>query len=106
MATWAEVRSEGTLAVFLKKVVPIEGKGRLGAPMSFWDSHVPAYYRSVYVQGTQALASLGPPEQVDCALRAYVAENSYGIARPAGLIRALTAQFPGAAAVLARYGVV
>ena len=106
LATWAEVRSEGTLGAFLQKVVPPDGKGRLGEPMSYWDDHKAAYYRSVYVQGTQALAALGTPQEVDCALRAYVAANAFGIAHPSDLLNALTEQFPNIAGpVLARFGV-
>ncbi len=105
LATWAEVGSEGTLGAFLAKVVPAEGRGHLGDPMTYWDAHPAAYYRSVYVQGTQALASLGRPAEVDCALRDYVAANAFGIAHPVDLVRSLRKFFPGAARSLARYGV-
>ena len=73
--------------------------------MTFWSRRFAAYYRGVYVQGVQALASLGDPGLVDCALRVYVARNAYRIARPADLLAALTAVFPDAPARLAAYGV-
>ena len=104
LATWAETRSEGTLAAFQAKPVPSVGRNRVGAPMKFWDANVPAYYRSVYVQTTQMLATLGTAAQVDCALRIYVARNAYRVARPADLVVALEAVFPDAGAVLTRWG--
>ena len=105
LATWAEVRSEGTLPAFLAKSVPSDGKGRLGAPMSYWDVRSAAYYRSVYVQGTHALAALGSPALVDCGLRAYVAANAYGIAHPSDLVKAFEEFVPDTAVRLARFGV-
>ena len=51
-----------------------------------------------------ALAGLGRPDLVDCALRLYLARRAYRIARPADLIADLTTVFPNAAAVLAPYG--
>jgi hypothetical protein len=72
--------------------------------MTYWNSHPSSYYRGVYAQTPQALAALGPPGQVDCALRQYVARYAYRIARPANLIDILTQVFPAAPAVLAGYG--
>lgn len=105
LATWAEARVENTLGSFAAKAVPAAGRGRVGEPMTFWESRQSAYYRSVYVQGTQALAALGPPEQVDCALHHYVLRNAYRVARPADLVAALRLVFPDAPAALARFGV-
>jgi hypothetical protein len=58
----------------------------------------------VYVQGAQALDALGPGELVDCALRVYVAQNAYRVARPADLAAALQAVFPGAKSTLETFG--
>ncbi|MFP5375847.1 MAG: hypothetical protein ACLGIO_03565, partial [Acidimicrobiia bacterium] len=85
--------------------IPAAGRGRLGEPMTYWESRRSAYYRSVYVQGAQALAALGDAELVDCALRLYVARQAYRVARPGDLVDAVGAVFPDAAEVLARYGV-
>ena len=105
LATWAEARTEGTLASVRAMSVPAAGRGRLGEPMTFWESRQGAYYRSVYVQGAQALAALGDADLVDCALRIYVARNAYRVARPVDFVEAARTVFPDADAVLARYGV-
>ncbi|MDQ1437880.1 MAG: hypothetical protein QOK43_1509 [Acidimicrobiaceae bacterium] len=105
LASWAEARDENTLSRFVGLAVPVAGKGHAGEPMAFWESRQSAYYRSVYVQPVQALAALGPPELVDCALRLYVARNAYRIARPVDLLEALKVVFPNAPATLARYGI-
>ena len=105
LATWAEARFEGTLSAFVRRTMPADARGRLGAPMSYWEAHESSYWRGAYVQGTQALASLGPPATVDCALAHYVAANAYRVARPGDLLRAVTSVFPGAPAVFARFGV-
>ncbi|MBA2625143.1 MAG: hypothetical protein H0U89_06025, partial [Acidimicrobiia bacterium] len=105
LATWAEARVDGTLGTLADTAVPAEAAGRAGLPMSFWETRRDAYYRGVYVQGAQALAALGDPEQVDCALRAYVAAKAFGIATTVDLVGALAARIPGAGATLARFGV-
>ena len=105
LATWAEARTTGTLGDFLEKTVPTEGRGRAGEPMAFWEGRQSAYYRSVYVQPAKALAALGPPERVDCALRLYLARTAYHVARPADLLEAVNAVFPRGAATLARFGI-
>lgn len=105
LASWAEARIEGTLRSFLAKTVPAAGRGRLGEPMTYWESRQSAYYRGVYVQGTHALAALGAPELVDCALAHYVARNAYRVARPSDLVAVLAVVFPHAADTLARFGV-
>lgn len=104
LATWAEAGFEGTLGAFEARPIPSDVAGRAGQPMSFWDAHAVNYYVGVYVQGAQALAALGPPNLVDCTLAAYVNAHAFRVARPADLIGALTAVFPNAPAVLARYG--
>jgi aminopeptidase N len=103
LATWAEARFRGNLDQFRAVDIPPDAAGRTGAPMTYWEGRS-SYYRGVYVQGAQALAALGPPDLVDCALRLYVARNAYRVARPSDLLDSLRAVFPDAAGVLARYG--
>jgi hypothetical protein len=105
LASWAEARADGTLPSFVGRRVPAAARGRLGEPMSWWDRHLDAYYRGVYVQTVQALAAAAPPDVVDCALARYVARHAFGIARPADLVAAIEEVAPGAAATLARFGV-
>jgi hypothetical protein len=105
LATWVEFRFEGDPARLAAIPVPAVGRSRLAEPMTFWDLHPDAYYRSVYVQGAQALAALGDPDLVDCALRVYAAVNAHRIARPADLVAAAAAVFPDAESTLARFGV-
>lgn len=105
LASYAEARFEGTLRAFASRPIPAGGRGRLGEPMTYWESRQGIYYRSVYVQGAQALAALGHPDLVDCALRLYVARLAYRVGRPGDLVQAAGAVFPGAAATLARFGV-
>jgi hypothetical protein len=59
----------------------------------------------VYGGGVRALASLGPPRRVDCALRLYVARNAYRIAQPGDLLDALDRVFQGAEHRLRRFGI-
>jgi hypothetical protein len=59
----------------------------------------------VYVQGAQALAALGSPDLVDCALRQLVARHAYGIVTDRDVVAALQVVFPDAEAVLGRYGI-
>ncbi len=105
LATWAEARFDGTLATFKSRAIPAVAKDMVGQPMTFWSAHPDAYQDGVYTQGAQALAALGDPSLVDCALRVYVAANAYRIARQPDLVRAAAAVFPDAAATLTAYGV-
>jgi hypothetical protein len=105
LASWAEARVLGNLSSFVNRDIPADARGHTGSPMTFWDGRA-SYYRGVYVQGTQALAALGNPDAVDCALRIYVARNAFGIARPDDLVNALETVFPNARATLARFGAV
>ncbi len=73
--------------------------------MTFWADKPQVYSAGVYTQGAQALAALGDPELVDCALRVFVAQNAYRIARQPDLVKAAGTVFPDAAATLAAYGV-
>ena len=105
LATWAEARFMGTLADVRSRAIPSAGRGRAGEPMTYWAPRSESYYRSVYVQGAQALDALGDADLVDCALRQLVARDAYGIATNRSVIDALGAVFPDAEAVLARYGI-
>jgi hypothetical protein len=104
LASWGEARHEQTLDEFLATAIPPAAAGRLGQPMTYWSAQPTIYSDGVYVQGVQALAALGPPDLVDCALRTYVAVFAHRIARPPDLLAALRAAFPEAGTVLARYG--
>ncbi|HEX2272890.1 MAG TPA: M1 family aminopeptidase [Acidimicrobiales bacterium] len=105
LATWAEGRFEGTLDVLRARMLPAAAAGRLGEPMTYWDAHPGVYYAGAYIQGAQALAALGDPSLVDCALRVYVAQEAHQVARPRDLVAAASAVFPDAAATFARFGV-
>jgi hypothetical protein len=105
LATWAEVRFDNAVDHLRSTVVPPEARGSLAAPMTFWAAHRSAYDGGVYDQGAQALDELGSPDLVDCALRVYVAQEAYRIARPRDLLASAAAVFPEAVAVFGRYGV-
>jgi hypothetical protein len=105
LASWGEARYERSLTEFAADVMPTGAAGRLGEPMTYWSPRSSIYYAGVYVQGVQALAALGPPDIVDCALRVYTATFSHRVARQADLLAALRTAFPEAASVLAGYGV-
>jgi hypothetical protein len=104
LASYAEARVDATLASFQEKEIPADGRGHANAPMAYWEPRQGSYYRSVYVQPVQALASLGAPDLVDCALALYAARNAFRIATPEDLLTSLTVIFPDAAARLAPYG--
>jgi hypothetical protein len=85
--------------------MPSDAAGRAGDPMTYWDDHQSSYYRGVYVQAAVAVASLGSVDQVDCALRQFVAHDAFRVATPADFFAAVAPVFPDAAARLAPYGV-
>ena len=105
LATWAEARWENSLGEVRATSVPAAGVGKAGEPMTYWESRQSIYYRSVYVQGAQALAALGPADLVDCALRHYVATQAFRVARPADLIASMKLVFPRAEEVMGVYGI-
>ena len=105
LASWAEARMENRLAQFKARIIPPVAKNMVGEPMTFWADKAQVYSAGVYTQGAQALAALGDPELVDCALRVYVAQNAYRIARQPDLVKAAGTVFPDAAATLTAYGV-
>jgi hypothetical protein len=63
------------------------------------------YFTEVYGGGVRALASLGPPSRVDCALKIYVAENAFRIAKPGDLLDVLNRILPRAERRLRRFGI-
>jgi hypothetical protein len=105
-ATYAEALARGTAGTYLSTSIPYSGRNRVGAPMTYWESHRDAYYRSVYVQGAAALlrarAQVGAAA-FDRAIRCYVAATAHRVARPADLARAL-AGLPAALTTLRRVG--
>ena len=105
LATWADARYEGRLAQYTARGIPPLVKAKVGEPMTYWADKRQLYNDGIYIQGAQALAALGDPALVDCALRVFVAVNAHRVARQADLVRAAEAVFPGAAATLAGYGV-
>ena len=105
LATYAEARVEGTMGEMQSRSIPSDAAGRLGEPMTYWESHQSSYYRGVYVQGAQALAALGPLDRVDCALRHYVTRNAHKIPTNRSALDAFSAVFPNAREVFGRYGV-
>jgi hypothetical protein len=105
LTTWSQGRADGTALALQDYPVADEARGHLGKPMSFWEEHESLYFPGVYVQGVRALAALGSPTLVDCALRSYVAANAYSVARPRDLVSSLRRVFPDAPEVLARFGV-
>jgi aminopeptidase N len=104
VTSWAQARADGLLGWFGRLPISRAVRGRLGAPMTFWERHESDYYEGVYAQGVRALHALGPPRLVDCGLRLYVARNAYGIARPDDLARALGEVLPGARRSLEGFG--
>jgi hypothetical protein len=105
LASWAEARVENRLTQFKERIIPPVAKNKVGEPMTFWADKAQVYSAGVYIQGAQALAALGDPALVDCALRVFVAQNAYRIARQPDLVKAAGTVFPDAAATLGAYGV-
>lgn len=104
LATWAEARKNGA-PPFADAEIPPEVVNRIGEPMTFWDRYdYRRFFLGAYLQTYRALASLGPQEEVDCALRRYVVQNAYGVARPRDLLNALLPAFPDAQSKLTAYG--
>ncbi|MGH9223914.1 MAG: hypothetical protein ACRD2W_09075, partial [Acidimicrobiales bacterium] len=104
VATYVEARHSGRLPALRSLPVPAQFQGRAGEPMTAWTVGAP-YSIAVYLQGGQAIASLGEAGPVDCALRFYVARHAYGIARPGDFIDAVSTVLPGAEATLAGVGI-
>jgi hypothetical protein len=105
LATWGGANEDGYLGYALSQVANGVARNHVASPMTFWDRHQDDYAVGVYWRGVQALAELGPPARVDCALRGYVATNAYGIATTQDLVDALTKVFPNALKVLRPFGI-
>jgi hypothetical protein len=99
LATWAQTRLGGGL-----RFLPHVRARHVGAPMSYWRSQR-TYFAQVYAGGVRALASLGSPRRVDCALKIYAARDAYRIAQPGDLLAVLDRFLPGAARRLRRFGI-
>lgn len=105
LATWSGAQVDGYLQFLLDTEVEGVAEDNVAAPMTFWDRFPDEYQLGVYVRGVQALAELGPPTRVDCAIRQYVAANAYGIATPQDFLGELRRQFPEAEEVLEPFGI-
>lgn len=104
-ATWGEAVLEKTVAKQRSTAVPAGGRGRLGAPMTYWEPRQGIYYRSVYVQGAQALGALGEEAVVDCVLAHHVARHAHRIATPEDFVAVAESVVPEARAILGRFGI-
>ncbi len=104
-ATYAEALDRGTGGTYERMTVPADGRGRTGAPMTYWDGRS-SYYRSVYVQGAVALLrarrAVGAAA-MDRALRCHVARNAHTLTRPAD-VEASLRHLPAALAELKEVG--
>lgn len=105
LATYAEGHIEGTINDFVWRDIPAPGRGRAGQPMTFWETNLGAYYRSVYVQTAAGLTRLGPTWLVDCALRHHAAVNAHSIADPDDFFAAVEPILPDAREVLSEVGI-
>ncbi|MDP9341913.1 MAG: hypothetical protein M3Q23_07370 [Actinomycetota bacterium] len=105
LATWAAAQIDGYLPFIQQQPIHGVAENHVGSPMAFWDHHSRAYELGVYFRGVQALASLGSPDLIDCALRTYVAQRAYQVAVPGDLLDALDAVIPDATAKLASFGI-
>jgi hypothetical protein len=105
-ATYAEALHRGTGGSYENTSVPSAGYRRVGAPMSYWEQHQSAYYRSVYVQGAAALLKArraAGAGRFDYAIRCYVNVYAHRVARPSFVASAL-ASMPEAKKILVFYG--
>jgi aminopeptidase N len=100
-ATYAEALDRNSAASYRKATIPVDGKGKVGEPMTYWEGRS-SYFRSVYLQGAVALldARRADPEAFDEQVRCYVASNAHRIARPEDVARAI----PLAVRALTRVG--
>jgi hypothetical protein len=112
LTNYAEARVDNRLAADRALPIPAAGAGRAGQSMAYWAAHRDVYFRSVYVQGTQALGAVadaaGGYDKLDCALARYVRERAYSVATPADLNSAIEQQTglsaPALRAAVGRYG--
>ncbi|MCW2599538.1 MAG: putative alanine aminopeptidase [Frankiales bacterium] len=94
-ATYAEALDRGTGDRYRSAVVPVDGVGRAGRPMTYWEGRR-SYFRSVYVQGAAALlrARAAAPAAFDSQVRCYVARSAHRIATPADVASAMPLAVP------------
>jgi Peptidase family M1 domain len=105
LATWAQTGPENSLSLMLGTSIPPRVRNRIGEPMRFWQAYdFETIRRGLYVQSVQALATLGGPSGVDCALRRFVVANAYRTATPGDLLAALEPSFPRAEQTLRARG--
>jgi len=105
-ATYVEALDRGTGSTYRKITIPADGKGRLGAPMTYWADHPDSYFRSVYIQGAAALLRARDAvghRRFDRAIRCYVRREARRISTPGALRRAL-ADLPAARRILGDAG--
>lgn len=102
LATYAEFIAEEFNTNVI--AIPRSALGQSGESMEYWADHRSDYYNSVYVYPGVAIASLGTTEDIDCALRRYVAANAYSVAEPADFFAAFDDVFPDVVEALAPYG--
>ena len=94
-ATYAEGLDRGTSGRYRSATIPADGRGRVGAPMTYWEGR-PSYYRSVYVQGAAALLSAraAAPAAFDQQVRCYIARNAHRIATPGDVAASIPLAVP------------
>lgn len=106
LASYAEGVFEGKMDEFASQPIPDSATGHLGDPLTYWAQHEDDYYDGVYIQGAQAVHALGTRDQVDCALRYYVATHAFGLVDSGDLVETFEALLPGSRPALADFGVV
>jgi hypothetical protein len=102
LATWSQVQLSGGVPSDFQALGPIR---HVGAPVSFFGTNTPEYFRQVYGGGVAALASLRADAKVNCALKLYVARAAFTIAQPRDLLDELDRVIPGVADRLRRFGI-
>jgi aminopeptidase N len=105
LASWAMTRVDPATTGIAFTPIPDAVRGKLTAPMTYWEQVPNQYFVGVYAQGYEAFASLGDGARTDCALKLYVARNAYGVATTPELVAALADRLPADAMQrLASYG--
>jgi hypothetical protein len=104
LATWSQLQVDGGVRRALERA-PFQEPDDVGRPVNFFAIAPQRYFTDIYGGGVRALASLGPPRRVDCALRLYAARNAFRIAHPGDLLDALNRIIPGAERRLRRFGI-
>jgi hypothetical protein len=92
-ATYAEALDRGTGPAYLRMTIPAAGRGHAGEPMTYWESRQSAYFRSVYIQGAQALLrarTRSGAAAFDHALGCHVRRSAHRITTPRDLEASLS----------------